>query len=86
MPTGQDEARSKINPLSLALVVVGIVVVVIVTIFFRPEPFTIFAEGQGVNIKLDFADSRVDPSELLDKLLKQADSEENAEEQAGNGV
>ncbi|MEZ5785149.1 MAG: hypothetical protein R3D62_01385 [Xanthobacteraceae bacterium] len=76
MPKGQRAAPSRIKLLSLSLVVVGIAIVAIVAIFFRSGAFSIVAEGQGASIKLDFKDSRVDLSELLDKLLKQADSSE----------
>jgi hypothetical protein len=64
---------------SLLVVAVGIVVVVIVAIFFRDGGFSIIAEGQGVSIKLNFAESRVDLNQLLDKLLKEAESGADAE-------
>lgn len=76
MPKNQDTAPSKIKLLGLSLIVVVVAAIAIVAIFFRSGAFTIVAEGQGASIKLDFADSRVDLSELLDKLLKQADSGE----------
>jgi hypothetical protein len=69
--------------LSLLVVAVGIVVVVIVAIFFRDGGFSIVAEGEGVRIKLNFADSRVDLNQLLDKLLKEAESGADAELKRG---
>lgn len=80
MPTGQEVEGSKLHPLSLVSIVVGIAVIVIVAIFFRPGAFSVVAEGQGASIKLNFADSRVDLSELLDKLLQQAGSGADAEQ------
>jgi hypothetical protein len=74
MPTGQEVEGSKLHPLSLVSIVVGIAVIVIVAIFFRPGAFSVVAEGQGASIKLNLADSRVDLSELLDKLLQKAGS------------
>jgi len=58
----------------LTLVVVAIAAVVIVAIFFRPGGFNVEAQGQGVTIKLAFADSRVDLSEFLGQLMKKAES------------
>ena len=57
--------------LSLGLIAVGIAAVIIVAIFFRQGAFSVVAEGQGASIKLNFAESRVDLSQLLDKLVEE---------------
>ncbi|MGB8528153.1 MAG: hypothetical protein WCD75_15170 [Rhodoplanes sp.] len=58
--------------LSLGLIAVGMAAVIIVAIFFRQGAFSVVAEGQGASIKLNFAENRVDLSQLLDKLVEEA--------------
>jgi hypothetical protein len=67
------------NQKLILLVAAGFVAAVIVAILFRPGAFTVVAEGQGVSMTLNFADSRVDLNEFLDKLLKEAESGADAE-------
>jgi hypothetical protein len=69
-------AGSNTNLFGLGLIAVAIAAVVIVAIFFWPAGFKVVAEGQGAKVELAFAESRVDLSELLDKLLKQVGDDE----------
>ena len=71
--------KKTIHLFSVVLIVAAVAAIVIIAIFFRPGAFTVVAEGQGASIKLNFADSRVDLSELLDKLLEETGSGADAE-------
>jgi hypothetical protein len=69
--------RSNANLFGLGLIAVAIASVVIVAIFFWPGGFKVVAEGQGAKVELTFTESRVDLSELLDKLLKQTENDDS---------
>jgi hypothetical protein len=69
-PVGRD-----INLFGLGLIAVAMAAVVIGAIFFWPGDFKVVAEGQGAKVELTFAESRVDLSELVDKLLKQTEND-----------
>jgi hypothetical protein len=79
MPNQSQEARVSSYHLlfSVAFIVVAIAAVVIIAIFFRPGGFNVEAQGQGVTLKLAFADSRVDLSDFLGQLFKKAESGTN---------
>src|SRR6266702_3604768 len=68
---------SNINLFGLGLIAVAMAAVVIVAIFFWPGGFKVVAEGQGAKVELTFVESRVDLSELLDKLLKQTEGNDS---------
>jgi hypothetical protein len=70
-------AGSSTGPLGLGLMAIAMAAVVIVAIFFWPGGFKVVAEGQGAKVELTFAESRVDLSELLDKLLKQTENNDS---------
>jgi hypothetical protein len=79
MPSSQKRGSWRFRLFGLVLIVVAIAAVVVVAIFFRPGAFSVVAEGQGASIKLNFANSRVDLSEVLDKLLEETGSGADAE-------
>jgi hypothetical protein len=71
---GRTPASSNTSPFRLGLIAITMASVVIVAIFFWPGGFKVVAEGQGAKVELTFTESRVDLSELLDKLLKQTEN------------
>ena len=79
MPSGQKRGSRGFHLFGLVLTVVAVAAVVIVAIFFRPGAFSVVAEGQGASIKLNFANSRVNLNEVLEKLLEESGSGADAE-------
>ena len=77
MPAHRKPSNKRL--LGVGLIAVVIAAVIIVAIFFRPGAFSVIAEGQGASIKLDFAESRVDLNQLLDKLVEEAGGGHDAE-------
>jgi hypothetical protein len=79
MPSSQKRGSRGFHLFGLVLIVVAVAAVVIVAIFFRPGAFSVVAEGQGASIKLNFANSRVNLNEVLEKLLEESGSGADAE-------
>jgi hypothetical protein len=77
MPTtSRKPAGSTPGILGLGAIVVSLVigVIVVVAIFFRSGGFSVVAQSQGASIKIDFAESRIELSQILDQVLKEAES------------
>jgi hypothetical protein len=77
MPTTSrkpEASSAKLFALGAIFVSVVIGVIVVVAIFFRSGGFSVVAQSQGTSIKIDFAESRIELSQILDQVLKEAES------------
>jgi hypothetical protein len=71
-PEGSSSKFFSLNFFVVAAVVIGVVLVV--AVLFRPGSFRVVAQGQGTSVEFKFDDSRIDLNEILEQLLKRADS------------
>jgi hypothetical protein len=70
-------AGTNTNVFGLAMIAVAMASVVVIAIFFWPGGFKVVAEGQGAKVELTFTESRVELTEILDKLLKQTEDNDS---------